>query len=776
MRLSGIDVDTQHTTTYLERAFRLDLLVEIGCEEIPARFIPGALDALEKGFAERARKHRLDNDGQITIETMGTPRRLAMIVHSMIQRQPDTREEILGPQIKAAYDSNGKPTKAALGFAKSHGVAQNDLIQVDTAKGKVLAVCRDIKGLQTIEVLPDMLRDLLDGLRFPKAMKWAEGIYSFARPIHWLLALLDQQVVPFTFAGVQSSNTTRGHRFSHPQEVTIEKVDQYHETLKRLDVMVSIQERREAILQQTDQLAREARGAVIPDAELVEEVCFLVEKPVGLLGHFEKDFLELPHEVLVAAMRNHQRYFAIRSENGGLKNAFIAIGNTPVKDPDVVRHGNERVLRARLRDAQFFFEEDLKRSLVDKVLGLQEMVFQADLGSYYEKAHRIGNLAVGLAEKLQLGKWDQQYQLVDALGVRYEEIDDPQERFGWNVARASLLAKVDLLTEMVGEFPELQGCMGGIYSLRSGDPEQVSLAISEHYLPRFAKDQIPRGHEGAVVSLADRLDTLAGCFGIGLRPTGAADPFALRRQCLGVIAIILGKGYHVSLDWLLQQSIEGAKNKIEDALLRKAQIRADKRAVREKKNPVKVEKIEPFAAYLREDLKTFFAGRLRQRFVESAPADVVEAVLAAGMDDMYDAKLRVEALNVFSRRSSFGDLAVAFKRVANIIKDFKPGVLKTALFDQEEEKDLHAVLVKITPVYEKLMAQKAYLEGMELLAGELRGPVDTFFERVLVNDPNDLIRQANRKTLLSIIESLFGRIADFTKLQLHGDTVSAETT
>ncbi len=747
----------------------MDLLLEVGCEEIPARFIPPALAALGAGFEKRLADVRLNGAG-VTVHTMGTPRRLALLAGKLPARQEDLNEQVLGPRVEAAFDQEGKPTKACIGFARSKGVEVADLLKVVSDKGKVVAVQRSVKGREAREVLPDLLVDLLGSLPFEKTMRWGAGEHLFARPVHWILALLDDQVLPLSFAGIQSGRRTRGHRFTAPEPFEVENTGSYREELLNRDVLVDPDVRRKMLVEASSQLSREAGGRLLDDPGLVEEVTHLTEMPVPLLGRFDRKFLQLPREVLVAAMRNHQRYFSIEDGQGRLLDAFVAVGNTPVDDPALVRHGNQRVLTARLADAGFFFDVDRKVSPVERVPRLQEMTFQADLGSYYDKAHRVASLGVSLSVHAGFGEWDEKSRIIDALTVKMSELQNPKEQFGWRVARAALLSKTDLLTEMVGEFPELQGDMGGVYAEHAGEHPAVARAVREHYRPRFSGDGVPGEDEGAMVSLADRLDTLAGCFGVGLKPTGAADPYALRRQCLGVIAIILKKGYRLSLRWMLERAVSGVRERVEAALLNQARLKEEKRAKRKNTKPKAIDRVEPFEDRLVDELMEFFAGRLRQRFSEGLdeprPMDVVDAVLSAGMDDMTEAAMRVRALGEFAKQPAFGDLAVAFKRAANIIKDFAGGQLDESLFQQAEEQDLHEVYLSVAPEFEERVSAMDFPGALSLLAGRLRGPVDRFFDQVLVNDPDDPERQANRKALLSRIEALFGRIADFTRLQL----------
>jgi glycyl-tRNA synthetase beta chain len=726
----------------------MNLLIEIGCEEIPARFIPPGLQALSDGLGKLLTGARLNDADSLQIKTLGTPRRLALIAEGLPERQPDLEEQILGPKVEVAFDADGKPSKACLGFAKSKGADPAELLKIDTPKGKVVAIKRQISGNPTSDVLPDLLKQLLAGLSFPKTMRWGNGEHSFARPLHWILALLDTQVVDFEFAGVQADKYSRGHRFVAPETFEVPDPGSYIELLEEHQVYVEPERRRSDLIQQARKLTEDVDGHIIEDEKLEEEVTFLTERPVPLLGRFDEEFLHLPRNVLIAAMRNHQRYFSVEDENHNLVNAFVAIGNTPVEDPEVVRHGFERVLTARLSDANFFYETDQKKPPSDLILSLKDMLFQADLGSYYAKTKRVSQLAEEIAGKLS------------------DQLD--AENLPSRVSRAAWLAKTDLLTEMVGEFPELQGQMGGVYAGLAGEDNRVATAIEEHYRPRFASDEIPASDEGAIVSLADRLDTLAGCFGVGLRPTGTADPYALRRQCLGVLAILAGKQYHLSLGWLLQRAVELVKDKLHTCLLEKARKKERKAAARKKRAAQEINSIEPFEEKLIEDLREFVKGRLRVRLGGQARTDVVDSVLAAGIDDIPDVQKRLQALSEFIAKPDFEDLAIAFKRVANIIKDFPGGSVDENLFADAEEKDLFNVFSAVAPKFEEFLAARQFDKSVALLASEFRAPVDRFFDKVLVNDPNNLQLQNNRKALLAEIEKLFSRIADFTRLQLKG--------
>jgi glycyl-tRNA synthetase beta chain len=747
----------------------MDFLLEVGCEEIPARFVPPALQALAERFTAALAADRLVSRPAEPVRTMGTPRRLVLLASSLPEQQDDVDEEIIGPRVELAYDSDNRPTTACLGFMKSKGLTLDSLMRLDTPRGKCVGVRRRIQGKPTKQVLPELLRTVLTELAFPKTMRWGQGEAAFVRPVHWLVALLGEEIVPFEFAGIRSDRRSRGHRFAAPSEFDIPHPGAYIELLRERNVLVDPEERRRLIADGVAKLAADAGGRVLPDSGLEEEISFLIEYPVPLGGHFDEKFLDLPRRVLIAAMRNHQRYFSIERPDGALQNAFIAVGNTPVRDLSVVRHGNERVLAARLSDARFFFDADRQVSPVDRVPRLQNMIFQTDLGSYYDKAVRVASLAVAVSYQLGFGALDKLTRAVDALTVNLDQVTDAKERFSWQVARAALLAKTDLLTDMVGEFPELQGEMGGVYALAAHEEEQIATAIREQYYPRSSGDELPATDLGAILSLTDRIDTLVGCFGVGLRSTGGADPYALRRACLGVTSIILARGYRISVGWLLRRALNGVRDKVEAVQIQQAEAKAAAIARKSKPGAPVPKSERPLAAGFEgavlADLEAFFAGRLRQRFAEEAPNDVVEAVLAGGIDDLTESWLRLKALTDFARQPAFENLVVAFKRVANILKGFEGADLDPWLLSQPEEKELNQVYVEIAPRFEGLVAQSHFSEALALLGEHLRGPVDRFFDQVLVNDPKDPARQANRKALLSKLAGLFSRIADFTKIQ-----------
>ncbi|HZA13891.1 MAG TPA: glycine--tRNA ligase subunit beta, partial [Myxococcaceae bacterium] len=626
-----------------------DLLLELGAEEIPASFIGPALDDLRRTFAERAAAARLKHG---EIQVFGTPRRLAMLVSAVTDRSEDVSREVTGPSAKAAFDSAGKPTRAAEKFAESAGVAVDKLRRVKTPKGEYLAASIEEKGRPAQEIVRELIHTAIHALNFRKSMRWGDVEVAFARPLHWIVALLGEEVIPAVFGDVKSGRTTRGHRFLAPAPVEIRRPADYVETLRRAHVLVDIRERRALLVERIRAAAQSAGGRLLEDEGLVDQVNQLVELPNPVVGSFEERHLDLPAEVLIQEMKSHQRYFSLVDERGKLLPRFIAVSNTPVRDERLSLRGYERVLRARLADGRFFFDEDRKVPLEARVQRLERVVFQQQLGSYAEKVARMRALAEWLAR---------------ASG---------HEAHVQTIQRAATLAKADLVTGMVGEFPELQGVMGREYALASGEPREVALAIYEHYLPRHAQDALPTQDPGALIGIADRLDTLTGIFAIGKAPTGATDPFALRRACLAIINVVLTRGYRFSLSAAVDRALELLESKISNAK-RKAG--------------------EPSA---REQVLDFFRGRLKAKWTEGVtPAedfrtDVVEAVLAAGFDDLVAAHKRLQALSQIVGRADFAPLAVAFKRVVNIVqkqgRDVAAGVADPGRFTDDAERALHA--------------------------------------------------------------------------------------
>ncbi len=556
-----------------------ELFLEIGTEEIPAGFIPRAMAEMEAMITRELTTARLSYS---TVQTMATPRRLALVVKDIPAVQPDAEITATGPSKKAAFDADGKPTKAAEGFARGQGVTVDQLQVVTTDKGEYLAVTKTETGRPTPELLSEILPALIASIPFKKSMRWGDLDVRFARPIHWIVALFDGIVVPFVFGNIESGSVSRGHRFMANTPFPVRNFSHYLDECERHFVIVDPERRKELIRRESHRVAAAAGGHLLPDEELLEQITYLVEYPSAVHGTFSREFLKVPKEVLITSMRSHQRYFSVVDGQGNLMPGFITINNTLTDDPGVVVKGNERVLRARLSDARFFFEEDQKVRLDERVEELKKVVYQQKLGTSFEKMERFRALAEELADRLNPAVKSQ-------------------------TSRAAWLCKADLVSGMVGEFPEVQGIMGREYALLEGEPRDVACAIAEHYLPIQAGGELPDSDIGAFVSIADKLDTICGCFSVGLIPTGAADPYALRRATIGIIAIILDKGYRLGLASLIDRSLD----LLEAKLLRP-------------KEQVATEVLE------------FFRGRFVNLLGGEFAADAVEAAVAAEFDDLVD--------------------------------------------------------------------------------------------------------------------------------------------
>jgi len=693
-----------------------DLLLEVGSEELPASFILPALEDLQRILTERMAAARLKHG---EIRTYGTPRRLAVWVKDVADGGEDVTSDKLGPSLKAAFDKEGKPTVAATKFAESLKLPVSELGRTQTPKGEYLSAKVQEKGRPATEILPEALHAAVHGINFRKSMRWGNVDQAFARPVQWLVALLGGDVLPVVFGDVKSGRTTYGHRFLAPGAIELARPADYEAALEKAHVLADFSKRRAQLLDKLRAAAKSTGGQILEDESLVDQVTNLVELPSPVVGTFDEKHLDLPPEVLVQEMKSHQRYFSLTDAKGKLLPKFIAVSNTPVKDEKLSLRGYERVLRSRLADGRFFFDEDRKTPLIERVPKLARVVWQGQLGSYAEKVDRFRGLAVFLAERA--GK---------------------HEHRG-TIEQAATLAKADLVTGMVGEFPELQGVMGREYARAGGESEAVALAIFEHYLPRNANDSLPTQDAGAFIGLADRLDTLCGIFAIGKGPTGAADPFGLRRACLAVINIVLGRGYRFPLSAAVDEALKLLEPKIRE-LKRKAG--------------------EPAP---REQVLEFFRGRLKALWSESYRTDVVEAVLAVGFDDLVAARKRLEALSGLVGHAEFTPLAAAFKRVVNIVekqgKDVAKGRTDPARFRDEPEKNLHAAFTQARGKVAEYVKADDFSGALKEITG-LKPAVDTFFDKVTVMAEDKELRE-NRVRFLTEIGALFNEVADFSKIQ-----------
>lgn len=684
----------------------LELLLEIGTEEIPARFIPRALaDLGEAARASLAARRLVHGD----VLTFATPRRLALCVKAIAARQPDLEREVTGPPQKAAYDAAGNLTKAGEGFAKGQGVDPKDLYIATTPRGQYLAAMKREVGRPAAEILREDVPGWITGLRFQKSMRWGSGELRFVRPIHWVLAILDGKLLPFELEGLASGNRSRGHRFLAPKPFAVRCLGDWMAKTRYGRVMVDPIERSKAIRRQVTDAAAEKGGVAVLDEELLEHVTHLVEWPVAVCGGFEPEFLAVPAEVLVTAMKAHQKYFTVVDEKGALLPWFVTISNMKIPDMSLIRAGNERVLRARLSDARFFWEEDLKVPLRGRVAGLAAVVYQERIGSYLEKVGRLKEIARWLARETS--------------GAAEEDAE-----------RAAFLSKADLVTGMVGEFPELQGVMGRHYALRSGEKPEVADALLEAYRPRYAGDVLPASELGAILSVADRIDTVCGIFGIGMAPTGSEDPYALRRHTLAVINILSERAWSIHVKSLVELAIATLTGKIDRP-----------------------------AEGLRAEVLEFFRGRLENLYASGgAQLDVVRAVLAAGFDRLPEVGKRIAALEEMRRREDFAALAVTFKRVANIVPPGFEGRADAALCTEEVEQNLVRAAEAVRADVDACLWEHDYLKALLRIA-ELRPVVDRFFDGVLVMTEDPKVR-SNRLALLAAVQALFTNIADFRQL------------
>ncbi|MDD5559171.1 glycine--tRNA ligase subunit beta [Candidatus Methylomirabilis sp.] len=683
-----------------------DLLFEIGTEEIPSSYMTSILKDLEAQACRLFAEQRIAFSG---VRTFGTPRRLTLYVERLDQSQDDLVREVVGPSSAVAFDQEGRPTKAAHGFARAHAVPVENLRVKTLDRGEYVVAVIVEQGARLEEMLPVLLPRLITSLSFPKSMRWGQGAFRFVRPIRWLVALYSGRVIPFEIDGVKSGNKTYGHRFLSRGQIRVRNFQDYIEKLEERYVIVSQHHRRKLVTRLAEEAAAKVGGKPVFDDELVEMVTYLVEYPSVVCGRFEQEYLVLPREVIMTPMRKQQRYFPVTNDAGKLLPYFVTISNMKAKDMEVIRAGNERVLRARLKDAAFFFKEDRRVQLRERVPQLKGITFQERLGTMLEKVERLTELTAYLAERVA------PHLVHDA-------------------SQAAQLCKADLVTTMVKEFPSLQGVMGREYAQLSGESAVVAQAIEEHYHPRFTGDRLPGSLVGALVGLADRLDSICGCFGVGLIPTGSEDPYALRRLGQGVIQILLSTGIDLPLSLPIRKSLELFGDRL----------------------TLPRERVE-------QEVMAFLAARLQAILMErGVPGDLVEAALSVNAERVSDAGKRAEALAAFKREADFTELAVAFKRVIKILpKDFSKPV-DPKRFVSSAERALHGEATTLRAETERLVQAGDYVRALQLIAA-IRPIVDMFFEEILVMaEDRDL--QENRLAILKEVADLFCGIANFGKI------------
>ncbi|ESQ97877.1 glycyl-tRNA synthetase [Stutzerimonas chloritidismutans AW-1] len=680
----------------------LDFLVELGTEELPPKALAKLAEAFCTGIEKGLKDAGLDF---VKAQAYAAPRRLAVLVEQLATQQPDRSINLDGPPMQAAFDADGEPTQAALGFARKCGV---DLAEIDRS-GPKLKFSRTIEGQPATQLLPGIVEASLNDLPIPKRMRWAARKEEFVRPTQWLVMLFGEHVIDCEILAQRAGRESRGHRFHSPGQVHISKPSSYLEDLRGAHVIADFAERRELIAKRVEQLAAEQNGTAIVPPALLDEVTALVEWPVPLVCSFEERFLEVPQEALISTMQDNQKYFCLLDTNGKLLPRFITVANIESKDPAQIVSGNEKVVRPRLTDAEFFFKQDKKQPLERFNDRLKNVVFQAQLGTVYDKAERVSRLAGLIAERTGGDKA--------------------------RAMRAGLLSKADLATEMVGEFPEMQGVAGYYYALNDGEPEDVALALNEQYMPRGAGGELPSTLTGAAVAVADKLDTLVGIFGIGMLPTGSKDPYALRRAALGVLRILIEKQLDLNLVEAVNFAIDQFGTQVK-------------------------------SAGLADQVLEFIFDRLRARY-EDEGVDVAAylSVRAVQPGSALDFDQRVQAVQAFRTLPEAASLAAANKRVSNLLSKFDaklPEAVEPRWFDNATEFSLYSAIQQAEQAVQPLAAARQYREALERLA-HLRGPVDAFFEAVLVNAEDASVR-ANRYALLARLRGLFLGVADISAL------------
>jgi glycyl-tRNA synthetase beta chain len=695
-----------------------NLLLEIGAEEIPAGYIRPALKALSSSLLQKLSDARIEHG---TARVYGTPRRLAVNIENVARKQKSIKSEVIGPPAKIGFDENGMPTMVAKKFAEKVGVPVNKLTVKETPRGSYLAAEKMERGLASQTLLKEILPEVILSIPFPKKMRWADLDIEFARPIHTILALLGKSIISFYLGNIKSGRYTCGHSFMAPGKIKLDVADDYQEKLSSSWVLADMAERRKMLERGIAEVAQKLGGRILPDDELVDIVNNLVEYPVPVAGKFDEAFLEVPDEVLINAMREHQKYFAVVDNDNKLMPYFIAVNNTVARDLALAAKGHERVLRARLADARFFYRGDLEVTDDERVEKLKGVLFQAKLGTMYEKIERVAKIGEYLAS------------LVD-----YRPAPDTRDPdLKTQVSRAARLSKADLVSQVVGEFPKLQGVMGRIYATVSGELPMVAAAIEEHYRPVYSGAPLPKTPVGAILSISDKIDSICGCFSVGLIPTGASDPYALRRQGIGIIQILRDKGFSFSLRELIQNSV--------------AQFG-------EKNDPENIDLIEKIYRFLQNRIAHLLAE-------DGFSKDTIAAVLSVSCNNIPETWSRVGTLEKLKAKPDFEPLAVAFKRVVNIIKkadDFQAADVDQKLFQHESEPALlaayEAVKMKVEDNLKKDLFDQALVE-----IASLRDAVDAFFEGVMVM-ADDMAVRRNRLALLGLIAALFGGFADFSKL------------
>ncbi|GAB4437946.1 MAG: glycine--tRNA ligase subunit beta [bacterium] len=684
-----------------------EFLLEIGIEEIPTGYVAGTLSQMEKGFAEKLKELKIPYSG---LKTFATHRRIVLYIAELAEKQSDYEEEVTGPPKKIAVDNEGNFTKAAEAFANSQGISLSDLKIISKEKKEYVGYTKKSVGRYTKAVLSEILADFILSLNFPKSMRWGEGNIRFVRPIHWILSIFGGEVVDFSIGDIKSSNKTRGHRFMANREFAVNNFAEYRDTLYNAYVVLDTDERKKIIITEAERFAANLNAVIEKDEDLFETLAYLVEYPVPMLGSFEERFLKLPKEILINTMKKHQKYIPILKPDGTLLPYFVIVSNTKVSDPQVVINGNSKVIRARFSDAEYYFEKDKTIPLESRIESLKKVVFQDKLGSYFEKTERIVQLADFISE-----------QIVPEIKTL--------------VKRAALLSKADLVTGMVYEFPSLQGIIGGeLCKIQNENPE-IAKAVYEHYLPQSPDDPIPSNICGVILSLSDKVDSLVGFFGVGMQPKGTADPYGLRRQAIGIIRLITEADLDIDYTQLIRFAYESLKNKLK----------------------------LPYEKVLSE-VSEFIENRFYyQMEIKGYASDIINAVVATHPVYLSKAKKIIAVMDEESKKPYFMDLVLAFKRVANITKNWKDTQFDPQLFKDIEEKELMNAYIEADISLKDAIANSQF-EKIPLILAQLKPVVDNYFEKVLVMDKDENIKN-NRLSFLASLRLMFEKIIDITKIQ-----------
>jgi len=680
------------------------LLFEIGTEEIPARFI-AKTKADMKGYLGKTLKEL--HIEYKSIELKCTPRRFVVVIDELAENQATVEEELKGPAKKIAFDENNNPSKALLGFLKGKDISPEEVYFKTVGKDEYAHIKLTKEGQAVKGLLKDIFEGMIKSTTFPKSMRWGGKNIRFVRPIRYFVCLMDEEVIDFEIEGIKTGNITKGHRFLGSSEIVINTPDEYEAKLKENFVILDDEQRKALILEQCKAVADSLGGTLMMDEDLLEEVNYIVEYPTAFYGEFDESYLSLPKEAIITPMKEHQRYFPVLDADGKLLNKFITVRNGDSYAIDNVKRGNEKVLDARLSDALFFYHEDTKKPLEAYVERLDTIVFQQKLGTILDKTKRIQNLSEKIAK---------------ALALTLPNLD-----------RAAYLSKADLTTAMVFEFTELQGIMGRYYANLSNEPSEVAEAIYEHYLPRFAGDELPSTNEGIILALSDRLDSVAGFFAIGIQPTGSQDPYALRRQALGILNIMMEKKLDVRLFDLLDLALENFD--FEDM---------DKQSVK-------------------SDLMSFFELRLKNLFTDMGIRyDVVDAIINIEDSNPFDLLIRAKDLDAWVKNNSVTEALQTFSRISNISKEAIAGKVDEALFAHDSEAKLNTAYNSIKAEVEAMLARREYVKALELLIS-IKDSVDAFFDSVMIMDENMDIR-SNRLAMLSNIRTTMESVADLSKI------------